>query len=198
MSFVHMAAAMHSKIGDPLAKLLLIAIADRADKDTGQCWPSIARLCEDTEMSRASVTRRLNLLEQKGFILRTQRDQQSTLYTLSLTETSLSLTETGGSLSQRHEPINDNLSENQKNILVNQQFEDWWQHYPKKAGKGQARVAYRAAVKKVTHDELVEAADCFSQQCQYKEKQFIPYASTWLNGERWLDEDETTSAWGDI
>ena len=198
MSFVHMAAAMHSKIGDPLAKLLLIAIADRADKDTGQCWPSIARLCEDTEMSRASVTRRLILLEQKGFIVRTQRDQQSTLYTLSLTETSLSLTETGGSLSQRHEPINDNLSENQKNILVNQQFEDWWQHYPKKAGKGQARVAYRAAVKKVTHDELVEAADRFSQQCQYKEKQFIPYASTWLNGERWLDEDESASAWGNI
>lgn len=198
MSFVHMAAAMHSKIGDPLAKLLLIAIADRADKDTGQCWPSIARLCEDTEMSRASVTRRLNLLEQKGFILRTQRDQQSTLYTLSLTETSLSLTETGGSLSQRHEPISNNLSKNQEDILVTQQFEDWWQHYPKKNGKGQARVAYRAAVKKVTHEELIEAAIRFSQQCQHKEKQFIPHASTWLNGERWLDEDESTSAWGNI
>lgn len=198
MSFVHMAAAMHSKIGDPLAKLLLIAIADRADKDTGQCWPSIARLCEDTEMSRASVTRRLITLEQKGFITRTQRDQQSTLYTLSLTETSLSLTETGGSLSQRHEPISNNLSENQKNILVNQQFEDWWQHYPKKTGKGQARNAYRGAVKKVTHEELIEAAIRFSQQCQHKEKQFIPHASTWLNGERWLDEDESASAWGNI
>lgn len=198
MSFVHMAAAMHSKIGDPLAKLLLIAIADRADKDTGQCWPSIARLCEDTEMSRASVTRRLTLLEEKGFIVRTQRDQQSTLYTLSLTETTLSLTETGGSLSQRHEPISNNLSENLKNTIINQQFEDWWQHYPKKTGKGQARNAYRAAVKKVTHEELVEAADRFSQQSQHTEKQFIPHASTWLNGERWLDEDESTSAWGDI
>lgn len=198
MSFVHMAAAMHSKIGDPLAKLLLIAIADRADKDTGQCWPSIARLCEDTEMSRASVTRRLTLLEQKGFIIRTQRDQQSTLYTLSLTETTLSLTETGGSLSQRHEPISNNLSENLKNTIINQQFEDWWQHYPKKTGKGQARNAYRAAVKKVTHEELVEAADRFSQQSQHTEKQFIPHASTWLNGERWLDEDESQSAWGDI
>ena len=198
MSFKHMAWAMEVRVGDPLAKLLLVALADRSDKETGQCWPSIARLCEDTEMSKASVTRRLFYLEQKGLIQRTQRDQQSTLYTLSLTETPLSLTETAPCLSQRHEPINDNLSENQKNILVNQPFEDWWQHYPKKAGTGQARVAYRAAVKKVTHDELVEAADRFSQQCQYKEKQFIPYASTWLNGERWLDEDESTSAWGNI
>jgi len=45
MSFRHMAWAMETKIGDPLAKLLLVALADRADKDTGQCWPSLARLC---------------------------------------------------------------------------------------------------------------------------------------------------------
>ena len=198
MSFKHMAWAMEVRIGDPLAKLLLVALADRSDKETGQCWPSIARLCEDTEMSKASVTRRLFFLEQKGFIQRTQRDQQSTLYTLSLTETALSLTETPPCLSQRHEPISNNLSKNREDILVNQRFEDWWSHYPKKTGKGQARIAYRSAVKKVTHEELVTAADAFSQQCQHKEKQFIPHASTWLNGERWLDEDDGASAWGHI
>ena len=189
---------MHSKIGDPLAKLLLIALADRADKDTGQCWPSIARLCEDTEMSRASVTRRLIKLEEKGLIKRTQRDQKSTLYTLSLTETILSLTETGGSLSQRHEPITDNQSENLNDMVFNEQFEDWWQHYPKKNGKGNARLCYKKALKKVTHEELIQAIKIFSEQCRYKEKEFIPWASTWLNGERWLDEDQTASAWGDI
>lgn len=198
MSFVHMAAVMQMKIGDPAAKLLLLALADRADKETGQCWPSLARLAEDTEMSAATIKRRLIQLEERGFIIRTQRDQQSTLYTLALTELGVAPTEPTPWLSQSHEPINDNLSENQKNILVNQQFEDWWQHYPKKTGKGQARNAYRGAVKKVTHEELIEAADRFSQQCQHKEKQFIPHASTWLNGERWLDEDESASAWGNI
>jgi DNA-binding transcriptional MocR family regulator len=193
-----MAAVMQMKIGDPAAKLVLLALADRADKETGQCWPSLARIAEDTELSVTTVKRRLNKLEERGLIRRDQRDHNSTLYTLAPTEPGVGLTELGGWVSQSHEPTNDNLSKNLNDILINQQFEDWWQHYPKKAGKGQARVAYRAAVKKVTHDELVEAADCFSQQCQYKEKQFIPYASTWLNGERWLDEDETTSAWGDI
>lgn len=198
MSFVHMAAAMHSKIGDPLAKLLLIALADRADKDTGQCWPSIARLCEDTEMSRASVTRRLIKLEEQGLIKRQQRDQKSTLYTLSLTETSLSLTETTPSLSQRHEPVRDNISKNQKTVIANELFEEWWVLYPKKVGKGYARKAYEKALEKRTHAELMAAADVFAKECIYKEGRFIPHPSTWLNGERWLDEDEGQSPWGDI
>ena len=191
MAFIHMAAVMQMKIGDPASKLLLLAIADRADKETGQCWPSLARLAEDTEMSPATIKRRLNYLEERGFIHRKQRDQQSTLYTLALTEL-------GGRLPQSHEPISNNQSENLKNMIINQQFEDWWQHYPKKTGKGQARNAYRGAVKKVTYEELIEAADRFSQQSQHTEKQYIPHASTWLNGERWLDEDESQSAWGNI
>lgn len=192
MSFKHMAWAMEVRIGDPLAKLLLVALADRSDKETGQCWPSIARLCEDTEMSKASVTRRLFFLEQKGFIQRTQRDQQSTLYTLSLTETTLSLTETPPCLSQRHKPISNNLSENQ-DIM----FEDFWQVYPKKVGKGQARIAFRSAIKKATKDELISSAQAFAQQHAATDKQFVPHASTWLNGERWLDESNQSS-WGDL
>lgn len=192
MSFKHMAWAMEVRVGDPLAKLLLVALADRADKETGQCWPSLSRLCEDTEMSKASVTRRLFYLEQRGFIHRTQRDQSSTLYTLSLTEPTLSLTETPPCLSQRHEPISNNLSENQ-DIM----FEDFWRVYPKKVGKGQARIAFRSALKKATKDELISAAQAFAQQHAATDKQFIPHASTWLNGERWLDEASTTS-WGDL
>lgn len=192
MSFKHMAWAMEVRIGDPLAKLLLVALADRADKETGQCWPSLSRLCEDTEMSKASVTRRLFYLEQRGFIHRTQRDQSSTLYTLSPTEPTLSLTETPPCLSQRHEPISKNLSENQ-DIM----FEDFWQVYPKKVGKGQARIAFRSALKKATKDELISAAQTFAQQHAATDKQFIPHASTWLNGERWLDES-SQSSWGDL
>ena len=86
MSFKHMAWAFNAHVGDPMAKLLLLALADRADKETGQCYPSLARLCQDTEMSMATVTRRLIFLEENKFIIRTQRDRTSTLYTLLLTE----------------------------------------------------------------------------------------------------------------
>jgi DNA-binding transcriptional MocR family regulator len=195
MSFRHMAWAMETKIGDPLAKLLLVALADRADKDTGQCWPSLARLCEDTEMSMATVTRRLHYLEEHRFIQREQRDQKSTLYTLSLTERPLSLPERTPSLSQRDEPITMNLSENNKNMLID--FEEFWQIYPRKVGKGQARLAFKTALRKATKDELVSAASAYAESVRSTEQNFIPHASTWLNGERWLDQT-TQSVWGDI
>ena len=198
MSFVHMAAVMQMKIGDPAAKLVLLALADRADKETGQCWPSLARIAEDTELSVTTVKRRLNKLEERKLIKRDQRDHNSTLYTLAPTELGLGRTELGGWVSQSHEPTNDNQSENLNDMIFNEQFEDWWQHYPKKNGKGNARICYKKALNKVTHEELIEAAQLFSKQCQHTEKEFIPYASTWLNGERWLDEDQTASAWGDI
>lgn len=195
MSFRHMAWAMETKIGDPLAKLLLVALADRADKDTGQCWPSLARLCEDTEMSMATVTRRLHYLEEHRFIQREQRDQKSTLYTLSLTERPLSLPERAPSLSQRDEPITMNLSENNKNMLID--FEEFWQVYPRKVGKGQARLAFKTALRKATKDELVSAASAYAESVRSTEQNFIPHASTWLNGERWLDQT-TQSVWGEI
>jgi DNA-binding transcriptional MocR family regulator len=163
MSFRHMAWAMETKIGDPLAKLLLVALADRADKDTGQCWPSLARLCEDTEMSMATVTRRLHYLEEHRFIQR--------------------------------EPITMNLSENNKSMLID--FEEFWQVYPRKVGKGQARVAFKTALRKATKDELVSAASTYAESVRSTEQNFIPHASTWLNGERWLDQT-TQSSWGDI
>ena len=195
MSFRHMAWTMETKIGDPLAKLLLVALADRADKDTGQCWPSLARLCEDTEMSMATVTRRLHYLEEGGFIRRDQRDQKSTLYTLSLTERPLSLTERTPSLSQRDEPITMNQSENNKDILI--EFEEFWSVYPRKVGKHQARLAFRGALRKATKDELVSAVTKYAEQVRGKDIAYIAHASTWLHGERWLDETEAT-AWGDI
>lgn len=192
MSFTHMAWALNSKIGDPLAKLLLLALADRADKETGQCWPSLGRLAEDTEMSSATVARKLNYLEERQLIQRTQRTATSTLYTLPcLTERQVvSHTETGGYLTVRHEPINKNLSEN--NIY----FEEFWSRYPRKTGKGQARKAFDSAMKKATLAELMDGLDKFVSSSQGTETRFIAHASTWLNGERWLDEYE--AGWQDV
>jgi len=37
---------------------------------------------------------------------------------------------------------------------------------------------------------LTEAVGRFAVRCRGKDAAYIPHASTWLNGERWLDEDE--------
>lgn len=72
-------------------------------------------------------------------------------------------------------------------------FDDWWQHYPKKVGKGQARKAYRSARKKVDHDTLVAAVKAQEPKLMAKGAEFCPHPSTWLNGERWEDQTTTTA-----
>ena len=194
MSLSHIAWAMDQSLGDPLAKLLLICLADRANKETGQCWPSLARLCKDTDMSHASVARKLLMLEELGLIKRDQRDNTSTLYTMSPTETSLSPTETPPCLPERHKPVSNNLEDKPTTNILLSTFEDFWEVYPKKIGKGQARAAYNGAMKKVTPDELIAALKRYVAYSAPKEKQFTPNPATWLNGERWGDEDLNTSS----
>lgn len=70
------------------------------------------------------------------------------------------------------------------------EFARWWSRYPRKVSKGQARAAWRKAVKKATPDELVEALENYAEHWRRAntETQFIPHPATWLNGECWNDE----------
>lgn len=70
-------------------------------------------------------------------------------------------------------------------------FELWWRQYPHRVCKGQARRAWVAAVRKATHQQLMDGV------ARYKTAKHadIPWCNpaTWLNGERWLDEPATKS-----
>jgi len=68
-------------------------------------------------------------------------------------------------------------------------FDDWWQIVPRKVGKGQARRAYHAARKKAAAEELTEGIRRYARSLNGTEVAFIAHPATWLNGERWLDED---------
>lgn len=76
-------------------------------------------------------------------------------------------------------------------------FSAFWQAYPRRIGKGAARVAFERATKFADANDLIQAAIKFAEHCQEtgKEPQFIPHPSTWLNQERWEDdlEAETTA-----
>ena len=51
-------------------KLILLALADRHNADTGDCFPSLDRIAEDTCSSRNTVRRATQALEDKGLIKR--------------------------------------------------------------------------------------------------------------------------------
>lgn len=88
MSMTLMAKAMSIKVGNPLRKLVLIKLADNAN-DQGECWPSVAYIAEQCEISARSVQNHIQQLVKDGLVRIEIRKassglNQSNLYHLSL------------------------------------------------------------------------------------------------------------------
>jgi hypothetical protein len=89
MSWQAMAWAIQQRVRPPARKLLLVALANYADKD-GVCWPSQARLAYDTEMSLDTIQRQTKKLVADG-LMRVERPPkrrgqwQTFLYLLAMT-----------------------------------------------------------------------------------------------------------------
>jgi len=80
-------------------------------------------------------------------------------------------------------------------VTVHARFNEFWDAYSKKRGKGAAEKAFAKAAKKADPSEIIRAAHVHADYHQIKrtEFKFIPYPATWLNESRWgddLDQDE--------
>lgn len=66
-------------------------------------------------------------------------------------------------------------------------FETFWSHYPKKVAKFAAKRAFNRAIHLTSLEVMLTAIHAQIQSDQWQ-RGYIPHASTWLNGGRWLDE----------
>lgn len=75
-------------------------------------------------------------------------------------------------------------------VPVDALFDEWYARYPRKVGKGQARKAYAAALRKpgVTAQVLLDGLAAALPDLNAREAQYRPHPSSWLNGERWADD----------
>lgn len=72
-------------------------------------------------------------------------------------------------------------------------FAAFWEAYPRRTGKGAARKAFASAVAAGADPKVVViTASNYAERCGQlqKEPQFIPHPATWLNQERWDDDEE--------
>lgn len=67
-------------------------------------------------------------------------------------------------------------------------FNQFWQIYPRRIGKGYARKAFLSASKIEDLSIIIQAAEEFAHIMKGTDPQYIPHPSTWLNGERWDDD----------
>ena len=77
---------------------------------------------------------------------------------------------------------------------IDERFDKFWKAYPKRKDK---KRAYKVFMKIKPNDKLLEKMlSCIEREKQSLDwlkdnGQYIPYPSSWLNGERWNDEDIT-------
>jgi len=76
----------------PAAKLVLLAIADRADEE-GYCWPKVPTIMAKTGLSKSTVIRNLNWLKSNQYIERGSRFTESGRQTSSWTRLRMVQTE---------------------------------------------------------------------------------------------------------
>ncbi len=82
------------------------------------------------------------------------------------------------------------IKNQKKNNHNPQEFDQFWDAYPKRVGKGAARASFAKALEKTDLVTILAAVTRYSLFCDMtrREKQFIANPSTWLNQERWADD----------
>lgn len=64
----------------------------------------------------------------------------------------------------------------------------FWPVYPRRIGKGQALKAFRAARKQTSLETILTGVRRYAEERHSENPEFTKHASTWLNGQCWLDE----------
>ena len=72
-------------------------------------------------------------------------------------------------------------------------FDTFWEHYPRKTAKVLARRAFDKTLTKTTLGVIFDALERQAQSDQWR-RGFIPHPATWLRQERWTDELPLTPA----
>ena len=205
MSHYMTALAMKQPYLRPATKIVLYWLADHHNGETGDCYPSLSRLAKCCEMDKSAVHRHIGTLTTKGLISvkRRRRDDggfTSNYYILHLEDPMLQNEEPPISKTQ-HPPVakcepnlgSNNLGNNEV-VLVKStyatinEFERWWDKYPRKVGKYKAASLFSKVRQEVELNVLLDATDKFAEAMKDQEKKFIPHPTTWLNGRRWNDE----------
>lgn len=81
---------------------------------------------------------------------------------------------------------------NASSISLETEFEQqFWPAYPRKVGKGQAIRAFRTARKLSDLETILVAVRRYADERRGENPEYTKHAATWLNGQCWLDEQQT-------
>jgi hypothetical protein len=100
------------------------------------------------------------------------------------------LLEIANGIAKNRKPIPNVNTDIKPDKIYIDHFDDFWERYPRKAGKAAAQKAFAKAAKKHGADQIMFGLSQHLPALEKTEPQFRPHAATWLNGERYNDEPE--------
>jgi len=196
------------------AKFVLVTLANYADSE-GSCFPGIGKIARQVSAGESTVRANLEVLKKAKLITEERRHRKdgsrsSNRYWLAVggvidltPESSASeieglalesgepsagieqslAPESGGAI----ETSGFNTPEEPTVLMPTASFEDFWNVWPRKDAKADARRAWNRAVKRADADMILRAATVYAESPYRPEKQFVPYGASWLNKDRWDD-----------
>ena len=171
----------------PTKKFILVVLANYADEN-GSCYPSYRHIAGLIGLkSFKGVQKAIKEFEELGYLSIEHRKldnggNTSNRYHLKI----------GGMVSQDHRVPKDgklgvsgttNTKEDNKDR--DNMFDVFWNFYPRKVNKAQARKIFLRKPKSMKH--IVYAAKMFAEENRSTDLKYIPHPTTWLNQERWND-----------
>jgi hypothetical protein len=190
MSVEMISLVLNNSRAEGRAKLVLIGIANHHG-DNG-AWPSIATLARYANSSERSIKRDLQYLQELGEITIEINGSdfggqyKTNKYWIVLSGVTDQVSRgdrlgKSGVTDLAHKP----LKETYINLYAH--FDEFWNVYPRKVSKRAALKAFESALARATHDEILAGAIRFANDPNLPPAEFIPYPTTWLNGDRWGD-----------
>lgn len=173
-------------------KLLFAEITALTQKD-GKCWASNKYFADLYNVSTVSVSNWISNLVKHGFISLTIKYKKGTK---EIEGRYLSLL-CGGIKENFKGGIKEKFKDNNtrvNNINNNVHFDKFWSLYPRKVNKKNAERAFnRLSAKK----QQLAIKDIQTRFEGVEDQKFIPHATTYINGERWEDNQQSTAETSD-
>tara|TARA_R110000851_G_scaffold64798_1_gene147331 strand:- start:643 stop:1497 length:855 start_codon:yes stop_codon:yes gene_type:complete len=209
---------MDRLVSHPQALTLYLHILRHYNKSKGCAWPSQDRLAELMCVSTMTVKRRLKVLEKEQVITVVRGwdgykravnqyhlvgtigipDLEDINVTHGVAEEDLSdISVTQISNADVTQISNADVLRTRLNLTRSKEldlkrylpeFEEFWNAYPKRVGKGKAQAAFTKATQHTNAQTIIQAAAQYAQAPGLPEKQYIPHPTTWLNAESWEDD----------
>lgn len=188
-------------------KMVLLVIADHANDEGTQSYPSQATIAHKASISVRTVQRSVNSLVIGGYIrmfkgaggsANCREDRRPHLYQINIGKLR------ADTMTPREERVDTHdtngvtitpltggqsrpMNHPNKPSIETPAFVDFWNVYPIKVGKGAAQKAFEKAMRETDADIIIKGALRYSQDPN-RVPAYTAHASTWLNAQRWLDE----------